>query len=359
MENLSETTTVERHYVTSWRSSAHLVLLCVLAALAHGGQALAAERDSLRSLKSIAVRVAVSDPSAVAGGLSQESILFGVSRALSGGNIRIVSTADVVDNKTGPGALALLDVDVSLQRASTSFVGFVELRIVQEVLLRQGIHTTASTWLRARRLTAQTGGGLSRLAQDALDELVAELVSDLRTANAGSSISPAVALDCLRWRVGGVRPGEDWSAATAIIGRPPQAKWDAVGPRTRISSWSPEGKGEMQESLLLLGLRESEDPWRVSSVTATFKPPVLFEDVVARQRKAWGPPTQCGADVKRFKFESRGCFWQDVWCGTWAFVTEFEDSGAVAVLLASKDLDEKHDEFLKLESAAERKKLPK
>jgi hypothetical protein len=78
---------------------------------------------------------------------------------------------------------------------------------------------------------------------------------------------------------------------------------------------------------------------------------VVFEDVVELQRRSWGEPSRCGPDVKRFEFETRGCFWQDAWCDTWAMITEVASSKTTAVLLGSTEGWSRYQAFIKAEKA--------
>jgi hypothetical protein len=152
-------------------------------------------------------------------GLDDDGLRFGVERALRSTDAVVVPVRDVVENKTGQGALAVVDAVVSLGKVTAGYVGCVELRVTQEVLLRQGVSATGVTWYQLEQIAAASPETLGQRAQASLARLVEKLVADIQaTRGASAGVGRGPALDCLKWSLRGVRPGEDWSAALLIVG---------------------------------------------------------------------------------------------------------------------------------------------
>lgn len=156
-------------------------------------------------------------------------------------------------------------------------------------------------------------------------------------------------LNCKRWH--GVRPADDWPIAMAILRDPPDSKLSTEFAYTRMSNWKMSTALQSSAGLAVFGVRTDIEPWSVALVSTSYRSPVSFEDVVASQRRAWGEFSKCGPEVKCFEFETRGCFWQDAWCDTWAMVTEAAKTRSIAVVLGSVERWSTYQAFIKAEQA--------
>lgn len=65
----------------------------------------------------------------------------------------VFSTEQLVEGKTGVGHAGVLSLRVALEKMPVGFAGFIQLRVFQEALLRQGTYTVAATWHRDGQFT--------------------------------------------------------------------------------------------------------------------------------------------------------------------------------------------------------------